>query len=60
MAISYKDAGVDVTAGYKAVELMKKHTASTFNENVLGDLGSFGGFYSIARKYFKRYDKCWV
>ncbi len=48
MAISYKDAGVDVTAGYKAVELMKKHTASTFNENVLGDLGSFGGFYSIA------------
>ena len=48
MAISYKDAGVDVTAGYKAVELMKKHTKSTFNENVLGDLGSFGGFYSIA------------
>ncbi len=46
--ISYKDAGVDVTAGYKAVELMKKHTKSTFNENVLGDLGSFGGFYSIA------------
>ncbi len=48
MAISYKDAGVDVHAGYKAVELMKKHTASTFNKNVLGDLGSFGGFYSIA------------
>ncbi len=47
MSISYKDAGVDVTAGYKAVELMKKHTKTTFDANVLGDLGSFGGFYSI-------------
>jgi len=47
MSISYKDAGVDVTAGYKAVELMKKHTKTTFDNNVLGDLGSFGGFYSI-------------
>lgn len=47
MAISYKDAGVDVERGYKAVELMKKHTKSTFDANVLGDLGSFGGFYSI-------------
>lgn len=48
MAITYKDAGVDVERGYKAVELMKKHTKSTFDSNVLGDLGSFGGFYSIA------------
>lgn len=48
MAIDYKEAGVDVTAGYKAVELMRKHTKSTFDKNVLGDLGSFGGFYSIA------------
>lgn len=47
MAIDYKQAGVDVTRGYKAVELMKKHTKTTFNENVLGDLGSFGGFYSL-------------
>ena len=46
--MDYKEAGVDVTRGYKAVELIKKHTKSTFNENVLGDLGSFGGFYSIA------------
>ena len=46
--MDYKEAGVDVTAGYKAVELMKKHTKSTFDKNVLGDLGSFGGFYSIA------------
>ncbi len=47
MAISYKDSGVDVEAGYRAVDLMKKHVKSTYNENVLGDLGSFGGFYSI-------------
>ena len=48
MAISYKDSGVDVTRGYKAVELMKKHVKSTYNENVIGDLGAFGGFFSIA------------
>lgn len=48
MAISYKDSGVDVTRGYKAVELMKKHVQSTYDGNVLGDIGSFGGFYSIA------------
>lgn len=47
MAINYKEAGVDVHAGYKAVELMKKHVKSTFDGNVLGDIGSFGGFYSI-------------
>ena len=48
MPVSYKDSGVDVERGYKAVELMKKHVKTTFNENVLGDIGSFGGFYSIA------------
>lgn len=48
MAISYKDSGVDVERGYKAVELMKKHVKSTYNDKVLGDIGSFGGFYSIA------------
>ncbi len=48
MAISYKDSGVDVERGYKAVELMKKHVKTTFDKNVLGDIGSFGGFYSIS------------
>lgn len=48
MAISYKDSGVDVTRGYKAVELMKKYVKTTYNENVLGDIGAFGGFYSIS------------
>jgi len=46
--IDYKTAGVDVEAGYAAVKLMKEHTRSTFNERVLGDLGSFGGFFSVA------------
>ena len=53
MAISYKDAGVDVERGYKAVELMKKHVKTTYDANVLGDLGSFGGFYSIAGEKMK-------
>ena len=47
MAITYKDAGVDVTAGYRAVDLMKKYVKETYDENVVGDLGSFGGFYSL-------------
>ncbi len=45
MAYTYKDAGVDVEAGYKAVSLMKEHAASTFNDHVLQGLGSFGGMY---------------
>jgi len=46
--LDYKAAGVDVEAGYKAVELIKKHVKRTYDRNVMGDLGSFGGFYSIA------------
>ena len=45
--ITYKDAGVDVERGYEAVRRMKQHVAATFDGNVLGGLGSFGGFYSI-------------
>ena len=40
---SYAAAGVDITAGYKAVELMKKHIARTKNEGCLDDVGGFGG-----------------
>ena len=40
---SYKEAGVDITAGYKAVELMKKHIGRTRNEGWLEDVGVFGG-----------------
>ena len=42
--ITYKDSGVDVERGYEAVRLMKEHVKRTFNDNVIGDLGSFGGF----------------
>ena len=44
---SYKEAGVDVQAGYKAVELMKKHISKTMCPEVLTDIGGFGGLYSI-------------
>ena len=40
---SYRQAGVDITAGYKAVELMKKHVARTTIPGVLSGLGGFGG-----------------
>ena len=47
MAIDYKSAGVDVEAGYEAVKLMKEHVAKTLDNNVIGDIGSFGGLYQL-------------
>jgi len=44
---SYAAAGVDITAGYKAVELMKKHVARTRNEGCLDDVGGFGGCFGL-------------
>mgnify|MGYP002797989582 FL=1 len=44
---SYKAAGVDITAGYKAVELMKKHVARTMPEGK-ADIGGFGGLFPLA------------
>ncbi len=44
---SYKQAGVDITAGYKAVELMKSHIARTKNEGCLDDVGGFGGCFGL-------------
>ena len=44
---SYAQAGVDITAGYKAVELMKKHIARTRNEGCLDDVGGFGGCFGL-------------
>nr|WP_273320713.1 phosphoribosylformylglycinamidine cyclo-ligase [Vallitalea guaymasensis] len=49
MAVDYKASGVDVEAGYKAVELMKKHVKTTFTEGVVTDLGGFGGLFSLAK-----------
>ncbi len=42
---SYKNAGVDVTAGYKAVELMKEHVKRTATPGVLSGIGGFGGLF---------------
>lgn len=47
--MDYKASGVDVEAGYKAVELMKKHVKTTFREEVVTDLGGFGGLFSLAK-----------
>ena len=44
---SYAAAGVDITAGYKAVELMKKHVARTKNDGCLDDVGGFGGCFGL-------------
>ena len=44
---SYKNAGVDITAGYRAVELMKQHIARTRNEGCLDDVGGFGGCFGL-------------
>ena len=44
---AYAAAGVDITAGYKAVELMKRHIARTRNEGCLDDVGGFGGCFGL-------------
>ena len=44
---SYKAAGVDITAGYKAVELMKRHVARTMTAGVLDGIGGFGGMFEL-------------
>ena len=44
---SYAAAGVDITAGYRAVELMKAHIARTRNEGCLDDVGGFGGCFGL-------------
>ena len=48
MAIEYKNAGVDVEAGYASVALMKQYVKKTFGPNVVTDLGGFGGLFSLA------------
>ena len=44
---SYKAAGVDVTAGYRAVELMKAHVARTMTSGVMSGIGGFGGLFEL-------------
>ena len=43
----YEEAGVDIRRGYQAVELMKKHVASTYTSGVVSDLGGFGGLFEL-------------
>ena len=51
---SYKAAGVDVTAGYKAVELMKAHVAKTMTSGVLSGIGGFGGLFELDVENIKK------
>lgn len=44
---SYAAAGVDITAGYRAVELMKEHIAKTMTQGVCSDVGGFGGLFEL-------------
>ena len=48
MRMDYKKAGVDIEAGYKSVELMKKHVKETFRPEVMGGIGGFSGAFSMA------------
>ena len=51
---AYAAAGVDITAGYRAVELMKKHIARTETPGVMGGLGGFGGLFALDLTGMKR------
>ena len=53
--MDYKNAGVDIEAGYKAVELMKKHIAKTMRPEVLTNIGGFSGAFSMEK--FKDMEK---
>lgn len=45
--LTYADAGVDIDAGNKAVELMKDSVRATYRPEVIGDLGGFGGLFAL-------------
>jgi len=51
--ITYRDSGVNIDAGQEAVRRMKGYVRTTFNKNVLGDLGSFGGLFKFDAKAYK-------
>lgn len=53
--MDYKKAGVDIEAGYRSVELMKKHVKATMRPEVLGGIGGFSGAFSMER--FKDMEK---
>ena len=47
--MDYKNAGVDIEAGYKSVELMKEHVKRTFRDEVLGGIGGFAGAFDLSK-----------
>ena len=47
--MDYKNAGVDIEAGYKSVELMKKHIQQTMRPEVLTNIGGFSGAFSMEK-----------
>jgi phosphoribosylformylglycinamidine cyclo-ligase len=51
--LTYADAGVDIAAGEKAVELIKEHVRSTFRAGVVGDVGGFGGLFAVDWKRYR-------
>jgi phosphoribosylformylglycinamidine cyclo-ligase len=53
-SVSYKDSGVDINAGYEVVRRVKKLAKSTFIPGVLGEIGLFGGCFSIDKKKYKQ------
>ena len=53
--MDYKNAGVDIEAGYKSVELMKEHVKKTMRDEVLTNLGGFSGAFSMEK--FKEMEK---
>ncbi|KHF28174.1 Phosphoribosylformylglycinamidine cyclo-ligase [Anoxybacillus sp. BCO1] len=54
MAHAYKQAGVNIEAGYEAVERMKKHVAKTARIGALGSLGGFGGMFDLSSLGYKQ------
>ncbi|MGB9858914.1 MAG: phosphoribosylformylglycinamidine cyclo-ligase, partial [Moorellaceae bacterium] len=48
---TYADAGVDIGAGNRAVELMREQVKSTWRPGVLSDIGGFGGFFALSGQY---------
>ncbi|MEW9051635.1 MAG: phosphoribosylformylglycinamidine cyclo-ligase [Neobacillus sp.] len=53
MANAYREAGVDIEAGYEAVIRMKKHVQKTARAGVLGSLGGFGGMFDLSALHLK-------
>ncbi|MDR3566112.1 MAG: phosphoribosylformylglycinamidine cyclo-ligase [Negativicutes bacterium] len=52
--MTYRDAGVDIDAGNRAVEMMKLHVRATYRPEVLGDIGGFGGLFALNMAKYKQ------